>query len=371
MLVVLDLGNSQTRAIIQKDNTYKVLELPNYFVEFSEDESVILEDNNVFTVKEVNGISSSVIKFPVPVKLATGRTAEIQYYERIERPAFIDKVFQRNTYYSILYSCLNAMNLNGLYAADIELTVLLPLKEVTRFGEELKKSVNGIYRLEWNNKVYSASITVRYILGEDQAAVLAAFFTMEGKLKPEMATYKKGDIIAFDIGAGTTNVVVFKNLTFVEGKKDTYSIGGNTVRELFIEKYDSEYKFTPNIDNAEVACITGWLTQGTKNIDVSHLVNAARKEVARSIETKIKQFLTRVQVNLAEVPLFLYFGGNAICECKDNQGGTLIPIASYLIDLLKPVTPYGVHLIPDNPRLLNAQGGWIYTLMMKKLEKAQ
>ena len=91
-----------------------------------------------------------------------------------------------------------------------------------------------------------------------------------------MASYKKVYIIAFDIGAGTTNVVVFKNLTFVEGKKDTYSIGGNTVRELFIEKYDSEYKFTPNIDNAEQACVTGWLTQGTRKINVSHLLNDDR-----------------------------------------------------------------------------------------------
>ena len=92
-------------------------------------------------------------------------------------------------------------------------------------------------------------------------------------------------------------------------------------------------------------------------------------EVARSIETKIKQFLTRVQVNLAEVPLFLYIGGNAMSENKETNGQSLIPIAQYLMDLLRPVTPFGTHLIPEFPRLLNVQGGWIYTLMMKKLEK--
>lgn len=367
--LLVDIGNSETRVTVLLGGREKTVVLSNHFAElppnyvapsdYTPKNSTILH-----LIEKVEG-TSKAIKIPY----ANGLLADVEFIGKCLRPSSIHlKTEQMVTKLTMVLAVKTALEIiaemKEVEIAEVDVTfdvsVLLPPTEHDINIEEMKALVHDIGEVsvlmpEIQKKIKIGEVNV---LPEGIAAFFGVFFEEnEGDIQevPENADFGEGYVLIFDIGAGTTDVVLVKDTAMVSDSKQSYSAGGNKVISELGKLIQKKYKFKPK-DVAKVI-ETGVLIDSSKEIDVSELITQAREDYARGIKVELVEYLERMEITLRDVKGVLVVGGGTLPTIKDGVEVS-DAMSAVLLRYFKTLAPNirEVSTLGKNPRMLNIEG---------------
>ncbi len=358
--VLVDFGNSETRmSLMVKDKVVttvlsnKFAALPNGYgvsEEYKNDKSTVLCVNNMY--------------------YANGALADREFEGQIVRPSAVQgKSVQIVTELSLHLVLLTAIKQLALASGKdikeiepvVDISVLLPPIEHDMRVEQMEALVRGVKSVTSflpNDFTAPIKIDKVKILPEGVAAFFGVYYKEEDNElveSEENLDYGEGNVIIFDIGAGTTDIVMIKDTELVLNSKETLSIGGNTVESNLKNLIRLHYGFTPNSVTDVVE--TGWLQDGSKKHDVAHLVTEAKEVYTKSLSKSIVEYLERVAISMREVKGILVVGGGSVPTVRD--GVVVSPAMSeVLTKYLQTLSPNigQMSTCGKNPRMLNIEG---------------
>lgn len=361
--VAIDLGASNTRYVsVDK----KVNFIPNN-VTFVEDlrgdlgnESLdnILENNLDVTIEKAS--ESPFFPLRALVGSMSSRFSDVEV-----RPSqMIPKHKQRINYLSsVLAVALSKIKNNGI-GDNINLFIALPPVEVTGSKDIVISNLIGKYKVTFNkvgvpNTVVEFSINDVACYEESRLALLQ--FIFDEKHPERMSKFSNTDILSIDIGASTTDFVIFKQGKYQNKTGNTIRYGGNVARDYVITEVERQLGKTLSIEAANQALIEGRVKNGNKAVPIPDIVEKAKSNVARGIVRDIDSYFTRIGTPLTEINYIIVSGGGSVASGYTDDDGkhvtTSKPMSDYITNALIDICD-GIEVIHygDEPRLANIYG---------------
>lgn len=361
--LLLDLGNSETRVRLVSGKHVFQFNLSNRFSE--------LPDGYKLATKFMKG--NSTIFVSNGQYFANGAIVDREFGTTFMRPTSIEKkTGQLVTKLSLNLAFLKALQLvekvYNVPLSTLEVTfdvgVLLPPLEHTSDEDKITSLIREIDSVQsYVPTEFEKDIKVDKIIvhPEAVAAFFGAYFkeeNMKDMPENEGKDIYKGDIIVqdnsegvvlteveenshfstgytliLDIGAGTTDIAMFRDMDLVENSKDTALIGGNKVRSLVEQDIRQYFGFKPTIQSMDMVIKEGILEEGGDYHDVSQLVTKAKKQYSQEMQETIIQYLERLSISLPNVKGLLVVGGGSKPTVRnlDGSGEVVSPAMSEIL----------------------------------------
>lgn len=373
--VMIDFGNSETRAIVTAGGKNYRFNLSNKFAEVQAGYQV--------STKYIN--SKSTIFVANGTHYANGVIVDREFPRSCVSPASKQsKVTQLPTELTLNLVFIRAVELLaqafhvGVDHLDItfDVSALLPPLDHAKneaLLEALIRKVSAVSALTPSAFKKAFKIGNVSVQSEGVAAFLGALYYEEGLLPSSLSDgaslaagdvliteyasntslvevesntdFSNGYVLVLDIGAGTTDLAMFLDMELVEGSKDSFAVGGNLVQSIVSREVRKNFGYLP--PDVQSLVLTGTLHEGNKTHDLSALVTSAKKEYAREAIIFIKDYINNMNVDMPVVKGLLAVGGGAVPTIKDGQ--VVSPaMGSVLIEYLKELAP--------NMELLNTEG---------------
>ncbi len=377
ILLAVDVGNSLTKAnwgtsptkhfAMEQNNEFFVTDIEsidNSEIPFGVEESDVVENALPKSIHFVLESENEELKhfLELPVKVYGGTDAVIQHEHTVQRPAMGSKVDQRTTYYSIFSMLYRISRILDVDEMAVKLGVCLPLADVDIDKDLLELRLLGTHYISGDTKV-KVNIEKQFSIGECFASSVSMLFTMTGKRKEKLdPALSNGKYIVVNIGAGTTDVALFNNVQFVEGSKDTFNIGGNTIREMLISDLNRRFRYRISVQSAEEAVKTGKIRIGANVIDVLDTVIDIKKKFSLQLMDNIKRYLIQISQPLQELSAVVCVGGGALEGEYTNDSGNsskILSTASYISNYVQENAQFTKVIVHSNPRYADADGCWI------------
>ena len=383
----IDFGNSSTRVgLLVGDKKYR-FNLSNRFA--------TLPMGYKINAKYADG-KSTVFKLGEEY-FANGQIVDMEFASTCKRPtAMSPKPSQLTTELTINLAIFKAYQIiSKVYAQPIDkldvsfkISALLPPIDHEMHEQAL---IDLFVNTKQLNIVMPVGVTLNVkiepevsVFSEAVAAFFAAFYTEEGGLVydnsaldidngdvlvydngqniqlvevPENKQFMEGYVLGIDIGAGTTDIVLFLDMELIESSKDTFKQGGNTVKSIVSNSIRKAYGFTPNDATLENAIRSGVLVAGTVSHDISAIITQAKQNYSNTMLGHINQYLERMEVPLQLVKGLLVSGGGSLASVNEGQV-TSPPMSDILIDFLKTISQGITNVSTGNKNLreLNIDG---------------
>lgn len=387
--LLIDLGNSRTRAELLYRGKYEQFDLSNKFVELPAGYVIPADYRNANTT--VFKCDGSYI--------ANGDIVDIEYERAICPSSLMNKYEQVTSKYSVSLIMSRAITRisadAGVKPSDIKwvfnLAVLLPPfehenNELNRERnanrdttsspalnnkkdnklhptmEALLKSITSIQCISpvpFNVDVEIASIKV---LPEGLVAYTAAMFELiDGKVVAvsENDKFKKGYLMILDIGAGTTDTAIVKDGKFMLSSKETFKKGGNMVEHECRRFLRTEHSYSPK--SMERVVQEAILEPSGEHVEL--LLDKAKQMYAQDIVPRLKEYLENIGVSPRELKGLLVVGGGSLPAVRDGVNVSE-SMATPILDLMKVLAPQIELLtLKVNPRFANLEGLRIMSTM--------
>lgn len=358
--LLIDFGNSETRVTLIANNNSKTFLLSNRFA--------VLPSGYVIPAEYKNDKSN--ILCVGSCYYANGHLADREFQGELIRPSALQKKSEQLvTEISLNLALITAVSElasgSGIIVSELEPTfdvsVLLPPMEHDTSVEAIRNLIKGVKVVHsFLPQQFDCAINIGdvKVFSEGVAAFFGVYYKEEdGELVevPENSRYSEGYILILDIGAGTTDVVMIKDMELVLDSKDTFNLGGNMVEGELKKLIRKNYGFTPNDVSKVVA--TGELEDGASLVDVSDLVTKAKDSYSKRLLENIKTYLERMSMSMREVKSVLVIGGGSLPSVRD--GVVVSPAMSdVLVNYLKELSPNisMMNIDGKNPRMLNIEG---------------
>lgn len=367
--LLIDLGNSETRATSLVSNKKYPMILSNKFAELQSGVAVPKEYKNSKTTVFYNG----------GMHFANGQYVEREFVGLEIRPSAIQsKGEQLSTDLSLnlvfIQALLKLAEIYSVPVSTIDATfsvsiIIPPLEHDTKadvIADKIRniKTVKAQIPVEMDIPIKIESVNV---YPEGVAAFFGAFYKEEekgGMLSlvevPENKIFETGYVLVLDIGAGTTDVVLIKDTELVLNSKDTFNRGGNTVESLARNGIKKKYGFSPkSLANVIATCE---LSEGIETHYVEDILNHAKDTYSKALMEDLRQYLERMMVDMQEIKGILVVGGGSLPSIrKDENGNDVIvspAMSSVLQKYLKVLAPkiQLMNINNKNARLLNIEG---------------
>ena len=368
VLLLIDLGNSETRAEVVYNNKSVKLEIPNIFSELY-DNYTIPEDyrNDDSTVFGLDGLY-----------IANGEIVSHEFYKTGMRPTGLKpKSHQITSKYSIVVVITKAIALIsgniGVRPADInwvfDIACLLPPdeesnKEDTFAMTEMISSIHGIECISPISYKIDISIKSVKLFPEGVVAYTAALFIQkDGKavINPDNIKYNQGYTLVMVIGAGTTDFAMVFNGKFVAKSKATIKTGGNLVEKTCKREIYKKFGSEPT-DMTEII-EKGVYTRGNERIIMDDVLIRAKKAFAAELNKEIIEYLEVTQIPVHELKGLLVIGGGAIATERDGKvisESLAYPLCENIKSMAKSVELIKINV---SPRFANIEGLHILSTM--------
>lgn len=358
--LIIDFGNSETRAMVLASNKTIELTLSNKFIDlqprYKYPAQYQNEKSNVF----LNG----------GTYYANGQIVEREFVGREMRPVAIEaKTDQQVTELTLNLVLMKAMlELEKMYAVPVSeldvtfnISVLLPPLEHDTNEDKLKNLIRNITHIETlvpKQVDLTFKIADVNVYPEGFAAFFGALFKEEGGelvQVPENTQYTEGYTLVLDIGAGTTDVVIIKDSELVLSSKDTFPLGGNTVDSYVSTQCRKEYGFLPQ--NVTNVVMTGALTEGSTVHHVENIVTDAKENYSQSMMVHIRSYLERLMLPVKEIKGILIVGGGSVASVRDGEQVSP-PMSEVMMKYFSRLAPNTqmVQLGAISPRKINVVG---------------
>lgn len=338
--LLIDFGNSETRVVVISGNKSFKYNMSNKFAELPAGYRIptkyVNEKSNIF------GIDGSYY--------ANGYIVEREFARVEVRPSALQsKVDQLVTELTINLAVIKALSvLSQAYnvapsSLDVTFNISALLPPLDHEVNEQRlldkiKSINNVTTLvpaQFQTQFKVGDVMVN---SEAVAAFFGAFYREVGGAQPtyngevlvrdssqavelveveENKKFMNGYVLVLDIGAGTTDVALFKDMELIERSKDTFKLGGNTVASIISNDLKKRYGFTPN--NMKRVITEGLLEEGSEVHPVEDIVTAAKDHYSKSLMEEIRQYLERIMVDMPVIKGLLVAGGGALPSIRDGQ----------------------------------------------------
>lgn len=419
--LLLDFGNSETRAVVLAGKKAYRFNLSNRFANLPTGYKVprrYMDDKSTIFIYKRSVFASGLI-------------VEREFVGNQIRPSALQsKTEQVVTDLTLNLAIIKAMRIlaeaNATSITNLDVTfnvsVLLPPLDHEVHEEAMIEKIRNLEKVQPLNPNPNGALTYRIgdnvnVYSEAVSAFFGALFQEEGARELEGSKGKSlenGDVIVkdngesiqlteveqnkrfatgyslvLDIGAGTTDVAIFKDSELVEKSKETFNQGGNMVSSIVLNGIKKKFGFTPYDLQRVIA--TGILDEGDYKHDVSDIVTEAKFEYARQTRADLMEYLERISLDLRVVKGLLVSGGGSLpsirkvasIEEQVQEDGTTKqvlgaevteeqiangaeyqeavvspPMAGILVDFLKEIAPRieAVHVESKDLRDLNIKG---------------
>lgn len=363
--VAVDMGASNTR-YLSMDGKINFISNNMCFIK-DMDENL---DNEWLTDKPEDNIDISIWKdcdsefFPVRA-LVGEMAARFGSYE-IRPTSDKKKVEQKVNYVSVILStALSKLN-NNTIGDELNLFVALPPAEVAypESREKFISNLTGGFKVTFN-RINAEGVTVQFKINavkcvEESRLALLQFVSDENH--PERAQKFSGsNLLSIDIGASTTDMVVFKKGKFQNKTGRTHGVGCNSALEKLVMLARQKYNRELTHEGAEQCLITGRIKSGTQFIEAKDIVEIAKREIANKVISKITGYFQSIDTPISSFDYIIVSGGGSMESSYIDETGKKQPMSEpmskYITDALIDICPdVEVIQVEEEPRLANIYG---------------
>ena len=362
--VAIDLGASNTRYVSTDrmvgflSNRMAITDDIDRYIPLESYDAV--PENNL----DVTIIKEGESKF-FPVRAIIGSLTD-RCDMAVETPSQMSlKVDQRINYISTIMAAALSKLKNVPLGDTLNLFVALPPAEVVSHRDRFKQELIGKYTVRFN-KLGTDGTTIKFTINnvacyeESRMALMQFFF--DPRYPDRQKKYTGCDILSIDIGASTTDLVVFKNNRFLDKTGRTFKVGCNLARDYIIRTISESEGMDLPFEIADRCLAEGRLKQGNAYVDIGDIVDNAKKAVAKEITIKMDQYFTSIGIPIKTINYIVVSGGGSMeSSYVDEETGNVIktsaPMSVYLTDALKEISA-GTEIVyyGDEPRLANING---------------
>lgn len=226
---------------------------------------------------------------------------------------------------------------------NLDLVVLMPALDCDEDGikameAELRKitTVVDVFTVEGNTMRYDVKINNVEIYPEGLAAYVYCVYDETGEPRQGYEKYTEDVVLTLDIGAGTTDGCVIADGELINNTRFTSSIGGNNVKAMLKRLIKAKYNYG-NIkdEQLEEAVKTGYIKDGSQQIDVAELVKTAKVDVAKMLVADIQDTLETFGFSIRSIGSLLAVGGGTLGSDRPE----IFPLSDSIAGFLKEFSP--------------------------------
>lgn len=361
--ILLDLGNSETRLTLLTGGKCIPMTLSNRFAHL---------DSNYKIPREYSNNDKSRVFCYNNIYWANGALADREFSTSIMRPSatqqktgeIIGKLTLNLAFIVVLEELAK---MNNVEVSDLKATfnvsVLLPPLEHSVQSANMEAEIRAMKEVVSfipKNYIVPFEIDEVKVYPEGVASFFGVYFKeVDGTLveTEENKMFGTGTVLILDIGAGTTDLVLIKDTELLVNSKETFALGGNSVRAALKRLVKTNYNYSATDEVLDSAIQNGLLEQGAKMIDVAQLITDAKRDYSLNMRNQLQTYIEAQQIDPASIKGLLVVGGGSLAT--ENDGKVVSPsMADILVDYLHDLAPnIGlVSLLGQNPRLLNIIG---------------
>lgn len=366
--LLIDFGNSNTRVIVVSGaKTYR-FNLSNKFAELPQGYNV----NKKYNTEKTTIFAYNNSYF------ANGQIVEREFTGVEIRPSALQpKTHQLVTDLTINLAIIKALTVlaqaNNLPVTQLDVTfnvsaLLPPLDHEMneKKFEDKFRAMNNVTTLVPLQMQVAFKVDEVKISSEAVSAFFGAFYTEEGAQPQPInegkslangdvivrdngqhielqevegnAPFMSGYILILDIGAGTSDVAIFRDMELIEKSKETFKLGGNTVESMVRQEIRKHFGYSPTPLAMKRVIAEGTLEEGTTEHDVAHIVTNAKAAYSKSLMEELTQYLERAMIDMPVIKGLLVAGGGSLPSIRNGE--VVSPaMAEVLIQYLKTLAP--------------------------------
>lgn len=357
--IVIDLGNSETRVIVQSGSEQRMVTLPNRFAQI---ESVEVIPKNYH---EAENHEDRTYTFEVEGHTFTaGRFPDVELSDREERPSSLEKKHEShltdlmlNMAFSAAYEEMAEIHGADEDNLDVEwnVVVLVSPSDIDYGQEDMIEKVRNVKKLQFvlPDREKSIDVAKVLVLPESFCSFLGVMFTQSGRPRKEYAELNETTTLIIDIGAGTTDFCLIRDGEAIDQMKDSVTVGGNNVVQL-VRKDLRHQGMIFTEQEIQKAITTGVVKDGSKEISIVDELNNAKESVSRSIISAIRDYFEFSSYPTRSIENLLVVGGGALNTVEGAK-----PVADFLIEYMHTLSP-NVELVQlPTEKIKNADGDTI------------
>lgn len=360
--VTIDLGNSETRirvSVRQGAGTKpikRMMILSNRFAtisdsyapssDYSSETSTIM----VMQEDETRGIVGGS-------HIVNGELATKEFYDALGKPTAMEKKYtSQYTKYSIQLAMLFAhraimpiIRATSLESMDItwDVVVLLPPGDLEEGRPYIEEMIRGMKQLTYKYPNITLPFNVEKVgvFAEGFCSYVGAVFEDDFSIRKGYEDVAEDTTIVFDIGAGTTDVLIIQDGKPIRKTLFTVELGGNQVTAKV--RLQAKQRLNARISETAIqeAMQTGYVKSGSTRIDISDIIRVEKETFARNIVSEIKEFFEATQFPTNIIGKALICGGGAIDSDMPDVAERTGSMATGIVDFMKKLSP-SIQLVP-------------------------
>ena len=360
--ILVDIGNSETRCYFVYDGKEYFHTYLNRYATLSAGYKI--PDDYINDRSTVFKVNNEVI--------ANGDLATREFSRTAKRPNSQQfKTSQATTVDTLtllfIKAYIEVSKYSGIPIEELDIVfdvvAALPPSEHKSKSDELKELIRGITEVEVLTPIgFKKDITVDriYVVSEGAAAFTAAMYEEEdGEIVESESNeqYLKGYVLVLDIGAGTTDIILFKDADVVIESKESIPFGGNMVTAKCKQLINENYSYVPDDEVMLTVLETGILEKGNSKIDVTAYLNEAKQYFGSQIYNKLLDYVDSHPIELRDIKGLLVAGGGALPAMRDGEVVSVSMaevLVRFITELTSTISLVDIHKY--SPRLLNIDG---------------
>ena len=377
--LVVDLGNSETRVKTIYGKTAKgnsrsrLTCLDNRYSSISDEKIGDYLESNDYSEE-----NSVIFKVENGLHYCNGDICNIEMTQTSFRPSALEKKYESLV---TKLTLLNALRQGIEDVADFsncdidsvnvdwEVVVLLPPEDLGVGAKPMADIVKSIKSINFLMPSISkdVNITKVNIYPEGMCAFFGVIFERKGVVRPgyKYLLENNESTVIFDIGAGTTDIVMVKGSQVVQSSRFTKEIGGNNVHRLVQRSLRNKGISLPD-EVVREGVNSGFVKSGSRTIDITEEIAEAKRAVSTQLVDAVQEFFESSMISIRTIANILVCGGGAV----ESNNEKVHPIANYIIDYMRRLSPdlqmiempilnINGEMKKSSPRLLNIMGAGV------------
>lgn len=375
--VAVDIGASNTRfASANGDKLSAISIIPNNTVFIDMDTNITMDTQD----KAINdNLDVSIYKSDVseearvkiegsgepffPMRALIGEMADRYNAVPIRPNSNTHKHNQRISYMSSLVAIALSKLSNPEMSNDIKLYIALPPIEVRNSKQDIADYFIGEYTVVFNRITDEDRKTVKFNIvdvrcfEESRAALMEFIMSAD---ETSLNDYANSVILSIDIGASTTDFVIFNKRKFLDKTGLTVPVGGNMLHDYILDDFNTNGEQISD-DAIELLIREGRRRDGAKLVECGSIVDRAKERVVQDIMVRLNTYFSRIRMTPKDVSYIVVSGGGSMPSSYIDDSGkckiTSDPLSKFLTKVMAELSPNTqVLFFADEPRLANIRG---------------
>lgn len=359
--LVVDLGNSETRVKTIFGRTPKTGKPRSRVTTFS-NKFGELSDTRLLSVQDYNAVNSKVLTVDGGI-LCTGEMCDKEKGTASQRPSSSIKKYDSDiSMYTMRLAFLQGyydiadMAKQEVDSVDItwDVSVLLPPSDLELGAKEIRDKILNLKSINFLMPEFKKDIKVNTVkvYPEGFCAFIGTVFENSKQIRKGYEDVLTSSTLVIDIGAGTTDMCIIKDVKLVDGSRYSEETGGNQVFQKINMELRKKYGKNFPEDSLREAAVKGYIKVGAREINIEKEIEVAKKDVATKLSSAIKNYLESSDFSIFDIENILICGGGA-----DDCDGDMRSLGDYLKDNLKVWMSYSNFLeIPYNEEPADEEG---------------